>query len=60
MIKGILFDKDGTLLEFRSTQHYIYAALLACLKDDYQVPDSLMQQLSRVWDICPIDSHLTA
>jgi phosphoglycolate phosphatase len=46
MIKGILFDKDGTLLEFHSTQHYIYAALLACLKDDYQVPDPLMQQLS--------------
>jgi len=46
MIKGILFDKDGTLLEFHSTQHYIYAALLACLKDDYQVPDSLMLQLS--------------
>jgi len=46
MIKGILFDKDGTLLEFHSTQHYIYATLLACLKDDYQVPDSLLQQLS--------------
>jgi len=46
MIKGILFDKDGTLLEFHSTQHHIYAALLACLKDDYQVPDPLMRQLS--------------
>lgn len=46
MIKGVLFDKDGTLLEFHSTQHYIYAALLACLKDDYQVPDSLIRQLS--------------
>jgi phosphoglycolate phosphatase-like HAD superfamily hydrolase len=46
MIKGILFDKDGTLLEFHSTQHSIYATLLACLKDDYQVPDPLLQQLS--------------
>ena len=45
MIRGILFDKDGTLIEFHSTQHSIYAALLACLKDDYQVPDPLMQQL---------------
>jgi phosphoglycolate phosphatase len=45
MIKGVLFDKDGTLLEFHSTQHTIYAVLLACLKDDYQVPDPLMQQL---------------
>jgi phosphoglycolate phosphatase-like HAD superfamily hydrolase len=46
MIKGILFDKDGTLLEFHSTQHSIYAALLACLKDDHQVPDPLLKQLS--------------
>jgi len=46
VIKGILFDKDGTLLEFHATQHYIYATLLACLRDDYQVPDQLMQQLS--------------
>ncbi len=46
MIKGVLFDKDGTLLEFHSTQHYIYAALLACLKDVYQVPEPLLQRLS--------------
>ena len=46
MIRGVLFDKDGTLLEFHSTQHYIYAALLACLKDDHQVPDPLLRQLS--------------
>jgi phosphoglycolate phosphatase len=45
VIKGVLFDKDGTLLEFHSTQHYIYAALLACLKDDYQIPGPLVQQL---------------
>ena len=48
MIKGVLFDKDGTLLEFHSTQHYIYATLLTCLKDDYQVPGPLLQQLSEV------------
>jgi phosphoglycolate phosphatase len=46
VIKGVLFDKDGTLLEFHSTQHYIYATLLACLKDDYQVPEPLLQELS--------------
>ena len=46
MIRGVLFDKDGTLLEFHSTQHSIYAALLACLKDDHQVPGPLLQQLS--------------
>jgi phosphoglycolate phosphatase-like HAD superfamily hydrolase len=43
MIKGVLLDKDGTLLEFHSTQHYIQAALLACLKADHQVPDPLLQ-----------------
>ena len=42
MINGILFDKDGTLIEFHSTQHAIYAALLACLKDDHRVPDPLL------------------
>jgi phosphoglycolate phosphatase len=46
VIKGVLFDKDGTLLEFHSTQHYIYAALLACLKDDYRAPEPLLRQLS--------------
>ncbi len=46
MIRGVLFDKDGTLLEYHSTQHYIYAALLACLRDDYRVPEPLLRQLS--------------
>jgi phosphoglycolate phosphatase len=46
MIKGVLFDKDGTLIEFHSTQHYIYATLLACLKDDHQVPEPLLERLS--------------
>ena len=45
MIKGILFDKDGTLLEFQSTQHSIYATLLACLRDDYQIPEPLLRQM---------------
>ncbi len=53
MIKGILFDKDGTLLEFHSTQHYIYAALLACLRDDHQVPSPLLQQLGDVLGLLP-------
>jgi phosphoglycolate phosphatase len=45
VIKGILFDKDGTLLEFHSTQHYIYANVFTCLKDRYRVPDPLLQEL---------------
>lgn len=46
MIEAVLFDKDGTLLEFHSTQHHIYAALLVALQDDHQVPDQLLRQLS--------------
>jgi len=45
VITGILFDKDGTLLEFHSTQHYIYANVFSCLKDRYRVPDPLLQEL---------------
>jgi len=45
MIKGILFDKDGTLLEFHSTMHNIYIDIFICLKDRYRVPDLLLQRL---------------
>lgn len=45
MIKGILFDKDGTLLEFHSTMHNIYTDIFICLKDRYLVPDLLLQRL---------------
>lgn len=45
MIKGILFDKDGTLLEFNSTMHHIYTDVLTCLKNRYQVPEPLLKQL---------------
>lgn len=48
MIRGILFDKDGTLLEFHSTQHAIYAAVLASLRDDHGVSEPLSLQLSEV------------
>ena len=45
MIKGILFDKDGTLLEFQSTMHHIYTNVFTHLKDRYSVPELLLQQL---------------
>jgi len=45
MIKGILFDKDGTILEFHSTMHNIYTDIFKCLKDRYRVPDLLLQRL---------------
>ncbi len=45
MIKGILFDKDGTLLEYNSTMHHIYANVFCHLKKRYQAPTLLLQQL---------------
>ena len=45
IIKGILFDKDGTLLEFPSTMHHIYTNVFTCLKDRYSAPELLLQQL---------------
>ena len=48
MIKGILFDKDGTLLEFHSTMHHIYTNVFTYLKDRYNVPELLLHQLKNV------------
>jgi len=53
MIKGVLFDKDGTLLEFHSTQHHIYANVLASLGDRYRAPDPLLQQLREALGLLP-------
>ena len=39
MIKGILFDKDGTLLASAPHSTTSTPLFLACLRDDYQVPD---------------------
>ena len=47
MIKGILFDKYGTLLEFHATMHYIYANVFTCLKDRYRAPDLLLKELKK-------------
>jgi phosphoglycolate phosphatase-like HAD superfamily hydrolase len=53
MIKGILFDKDGTLLEYHSTQHSIYAGVLDVLKVEYQVPEALLVQLREALGLLP-------
>lgn len=47
MIKGILFDKDGTLLEFNSTMHYIYSNVFISLQRRYNVPDSFIERQKR-------------
>lgn len=53
MIKGVLFDKDGTLLEFHSTMHYIYGRVFACLKSEYRVPELLLQQMKEALGYLP-------
>ncbi len=47
MIKGILFDKDGTLIEFHSTMHHIYTTIFKGLENRYHVPEVLLQQLKK-------------
>lgn len=45
MIAGILFDKDGTILEYHSTMHHIYTDFFADIKERYALPDLLMEKL---------------
>lgn len=45
MMKGILFDKDGTLLEYNATMHHIYTNVFRHLEERYRVPGVLLQQL---------------
>jgi len=45
MMKGILFDKDGTLLEYNATMHHIYTNVFRYLEERYRVPGVLLQQL---------------
>lgn len=45
MIKGILFDKDGTLLELQQTMHHIYVAVFKEIGGRFLVPEPLLQQM---------------
>lgn len=47
MIDGILFDKDGTILEYHFTMHHIYTEFFADMKDRYALPDLLMEKLKQ-------------
>lgn len=57
MIKGVLFDKDGTLLEFNSTMHYIYDNVLKTLKGRFHVPDLLIDQLKSTLGHLEVELH---
>lgn len=48
MIKGILFDKDGTLIEFRDYWHMVISRLFALLEKEYQVKPETVLLLKRI------------
>jgi phosphoglycolate phosphatase-like HAD superfamily hydrolase len=48
MIKGILFDKDGTLLEFLELWHGIIRNVLKALKDRYFLSKETIDELKRI------------
>ncbi len=48
MIKGILFDKDGTLIEFKSVWHEIIGNIFTALSDRFQVSEEMIDRLKMV------------
>lgn len=47
MAKGVLFDKDGTLLDFEGTWYPIIKASLALAAERFSVPDSVIADIKR-------------
>ncbi|MFA9378675.1 MAG: HAD family hydrolase [Lachnotalea sp.] len=48
MIKGILFDKDGTLIEFNQYWHFILQGLFEKLEKEYQISKNTITELKTV------------
>ena len=45
MIKGILFDKDGTLIPFHDFWHAVYTDVFKSFAHDWQIPLTLLDEL---------------
>lgn len=45
MARGVLFDKDGTLLDFEATWHPIIMASLALAVERFSIPDSVIDDI---------------
>lgn len=48
MIKGILFDKDGTLIEFREYWHMVISRLFTELEKEYGVKSETLLMLKKI------------
>ncbi|SMP40232.1 HAD family hydrolase [Anoxynatronum buryatiense] len=48
MIKGVLFDKDGTLIPFQEFWHSIYADFFHSLQYEWLIPDEVVSDLKTV------------
>jgi len=48
MIKGILFDKDGTLIEFEDTWHKIFKEIFRTLQEQYGLSKAKTDQIKEI------------
>ncbi len=53
MIKGIMFDKDGTLMDFNTTQHHILTSVLLDLRENYNISDQVINTVEQALGYLP-------
>ncbi len=53
MIKGILFDKDGTLIDFNTTQHHILSTVLLDLRENYSISEEVFSSIEKALGYMP-------
>lgn len=48
MVSGILFDKDGTLIEFKQIWHPIIKGVFTKLEQEYHLSEETLQEIKRI------------